>query len=241
MLCGSQPPRDPSARAELKERGLSGSPLHNNCSGKHAGFLTLAKQLGADPEGYLDPEAPVQRAVFEAVGEMCERDPAGLRYAVDGCSAPTLSLGLQELAHAFAKLANPERLEARRRAACERIGEAVAAHPALVAGNWKRLCTDLIAATGGRLFAKVGAESVYVIGVRGRDLGLALKIEDGGARALGPLVVGLLERFDLIDGNERAQLATWAPGPMKNWAGREVGALELVAPDSNFSTNSSQR
>ena len=230
MLCGSQPPRDRTARAALKERGLGGSALHNNCSGKHAGFLTLSKHLGADPAEYLEVGAPVQRAVFEAVGDMCELDPAELGYALDGCSAPTLRLGLRELAHAFAKLANPERLAAPRRAACERIAASVAAHPALVAGHYKRLCTDLIEATGGRLFAKVGAESVYVIGVRGRNLGLALKIEDGGARALGPLVVGLLERFDLIDRAERERLAAWAPGPLRNWAGRVVGELELVEP-----------
>ena len=107
--------------------------------------------------------------------------------------------------------------------------EAAAAHPELVAGSRGRLCTDLLRASRGRLFAKVGAEAVYAIGVRDAGLGLAVKLDDGGQRGLAPLVLGLLERFDLLSASEREALATWRPGATRNWAGLEVGRIEVVS------------
>jgi len=228
LQCGPQPPADPTARLALEGAGLEPSRLHNNCSGKHAGFLALALHLGVDTARYLDPEAASQRRVREAVEAMALARPGEVTLAVDGCSAPTFRLPLERLATALARVANPADLPPERREACERMGRAVARHPELIAGSRKRLCTDLARATGGRIFPKVGGEAVYALGVRGASLGLAIKIDDGSARALAPLVVELLARLSLLAPGELEALSAWRSGPLRNWAGLEVGRLEVL-------------
>jgi L-asparaginase II len=228
LKCGPQPPNDAQTRAELERRGEKPSSLHNNCSGKHAGFLCLACHLGLAAERYLDPEAAVQAQVRLAVEAMSSAGPGELSTAIDGCSAPTFRMPLARLATAIARVANPERLAPKRRAACERILEAAARHPELIAGHHKRLCTDLSRATRGRLFPKIGGEAIYVVGIRGADRGLAIKIDDGETRGLHPLVIALCERFGFIDGEESRALRNWRAGPLRNWAGLEVGRVEVV-------------
>jgi L-asparaginase II len=229
LQCGPQPPGDPEVRRELEARGERPTALHNNCSGKHAGFLALCRHLGREPAEYLEPAAPTQLAVRRAVGELCGADGAALTFGLDGCSAPTFRLTLRELATGFARLANPQRLGAARAAACTTLTTAVAAHPELIAGRHRRLCTDLVRVTEGRLFPKIGAEGLYCVGWVGGGRGLALKLDDGQARGLHPLVVQLLHRLRWIDDGEFAALRAYAPERELNWAGREVGRLEVSA------------
>ena len=118
LLCGPQLPGDPAARMRWLESGAKASPMHNNCSGKHAGFLILARHLGVAAERYLDPEADTQRAVRAAVAETTGLAPADLPFAIDGCSAPTWRLLLSALATAFARVATAGRMSAQRDAAC---------------------------------------------------------------------------------------------------------------------------
>jgi L-asparaginase II len=227
--CGSQPPNDPGTRRALAAAGEAPSALHNNCSGKHAGFLALARHLGADPGGYLDPEGPVQAQVRDAMGELTGQDPAALEFAIDGCSAPTWRVPLVSLGRAFARVANPGQEGDTRRAACERLTAAAAAHPSLVAGSHGRICTELLEASGGRLFPKIGAEAVYAVGVRGADVALVMKIDDGAFRAVHALVVHLLAKLELLGEAQLEPVRHWADAPLTNWAGREVGRMEVIA------------
>lgn len=228
LRCGPQPPGDPKTRAELSAGGRKPGALHNNCSGKHAGFLCLSCHLGLEPRDYLDPNGGVQVAVRRAVEEMTGVLPGELATAIDGCSAPTFRLPLMRLATAMARVANPESLAPSRRAACERMLNAAAAHPELVAGHHKRLCTDILRVTRGRLFAKIGGDAIYVIGARGTGRGLAVKIDDGESRGLSPLVIALCERFGWLSKAESDALAAWRAGPTRNWAGLEVGRVEVL-------------
>ena len=98
----------------------------------------------------------------------------------------------------------------------------------MIAGHHKRLCTDIARVTQGRLFPKIGGEAVYVIGIRGQDRGLAIKIDDGETRGLHPLVIGLCERYGFLDSREVEALESWRAGPLRNWAGIEVGRIEVV-------------
>ena len=229
LRCGPQPPGSAEARDALKALGRRPTSLHNNCSGKHAGFLALALHLGVSPERYLEPDSAGQRLVRQAVLEMARLEERDLSTAIDGCSAPTFRLPLVGLATAFARVANPAGLEPARRAACERMLLAVERHPELIAGSKKRLCTDIARATGGRLFPTVGGEAVYALGARGRGLALAAKIDDGGNRALHALVVALLERFELATPEELARLEPWRERVLRNWAGLETGRTEVLA------------
>jgi L-asparaginase II len=227
LRCGTQVPIDPAARRELAQRGEKPSALHNNCSGKHAGFLALALHLDVRTDEYLDPSSASQRAVRAALQQMTGTSDSDLYLAVDGCSAPTFRLPLRALATGITRIANPRGLGATRSAACERMTAAVAAHPDLIAGNHQRICTDIARATRGRLFPKIGAEGIYVIGCVGSERGLAIKIDDGNERALHALVVALLEKLDWADTAELAQWERWRERVLHNRAGIAVGRTEV--------------
>ncbi len=228
LACGPQSPGDPRARAELARRGEKATAIHNNCSGKHAGFLALALQLGVPPERYLDPACAAQVRVREALSELCGLAPHEVGQAIDGCSAPTFRIPLTALARAFARVSSPEGLPEPRRRACERMLDAVAAHPEMIAGNHQRICTDIARVTRGRLFPKLGGEAIYAIGVRGGGRALAIKIDDGGYRALHAVIVALLRRLQLANAEELAALEGWEERTLRNWAGLAVGRTEVL-------------
>jgi L-asparaginase II len=225
LQCGPQSPGNDGARYALRVEGRRATPIHNNCSGKHAGFLALALHLGDDPARYLAEDSLAQRHVRAAVRDMAEIEDFELTTAIDGCSAPTFRMPLTGLATVFARVTNPAGLDARRRAACERIVAAVRAHPVLLAGSTKRFCTDLVRVTNGRLFPKVGAEGVYAVGVPGAELGLSVKMDDGAARGLHAVVVALLQRLGHLTQAEVDALEAWRSPVLRNWAGTEVGEL----------------
>lgn len=227
LRCGPQPPTDPAARAELARLGAKPTAVHNNCSGKHTGFLALAQHLGVPPERYLEPASHVQTLARRALEELGSVQPGELTLGTDGCSAPAFRLPLVRLATAIARVANPEGLAPERRAALEWMHRAVAAHPDMLAGNYKRLCTDLVRATGGRLFPKIGGEAVYVVGVRRRGLGLAFKMDDGDGRGLSAVVVEVLRRLGHLTAGEYDALGEWRAEVQSNWAGLRVGRLEV--------------
>ncbi len=228
LRCGSHLPMDSDVRFALRRAEAKPNALHNNCSGKHAGFLALALHLGADPVKYLEPDSPGQTLVRSAIASMagCEADE--LIPGIDGCRAPNYRLPLASLALAFARLTNPDGLARERREHCLRLTAAAAAYPELVAGSNKRLDTDLMRATGGRLFAKIGAEAIYVIGLRGGDRALALKVDDGGKRGLDALVFALLDRLDWLKAEERETLSKWCEARLLNHAGLDVGSVEVM-------------
>ncbi|MEM9800017.1 MAG: asparaginase [Planctomycetota bacterium] len=226
--CGPQPPGDPVARAALLERGAEPGRIHNNCSGKHAGFLALTRHLGADVATYLAPDAPAQRLVREAVVDLTGVDEAALGHAIDGCSAPTFRIPLVALAQAFARYTTPDGLAPGRRDACERVLAAVKQNPVLLAGRSKRLDTALVRASGGALFPKIGAEAVYAVGVPGRDVALAVKVDDGGLRGLHAVVVELLRRFGLLEDAAARALERYRLRTLRNWDGIAVGRLEVL-------------
>lgn len=228
LRCGPQVPGDAAARGELAKKGEKPCAVHNNCSGKHAGFLALALHLGVAPERYLERSSESQQRVRQAVLDMTGLAPEQMGEAIDGCSAPTFRMPLSALARAFARVANPQALPAARRNACERMLRAVAAHPAHIAGTRKRICTDIARITQGRLFPKLGGEAVYAIGVQGKGCALAIKIDDGGYRALHAVIIGLLRRFELVSAAELAALEHWQEARLRNWAGLEVGRTEVL-------------
>ena len=228
LQCGAQTPGDPGARAELARRGARAGAIHNNCSGKHAGFLALARQLDVQPERYLEPALQAQALVRRAVSDLAGVAPEALGSATDGCSAPTFRMPLTALARAFARVSSPAGLAPERRRACEHMLASVAAHPELIAGNHKRICTDIARATRGRLFPKLGGEAIYAIGVRGQERALALKIDDGGYRALHAVIVGLLRRLKFVSPEELVALEAWEERRLRNWAGLDVGHTETL-------------
>ncbi|MHA3914372.1 asparaginase [Halovulum sp. GXIMD14793] len=194
LRCGPQMPRDRDAARTLHLSDHAPCQLHNNCSGKHAGFLTLNRHLGGSAD-YIDPDHPVQKAVRAAFEDMTEETSPG--YGIDGCSAPNFACTLAGLAKAAAKMANPSKLGATRSDAAERLVQAMAAHPFLVAGEG-RACTELIEASSDGTVVKTGAEGVFLAILPKQGLGIALKAQDGATRAAEAAMAALLVRTGVL-------------------------------------------
>ncbi|MBL4771718.1 MAG: asparaginase [Planctomycetes bacterium] len=227
LLCGTSPPADREAREALRSAQQAPSALHHFCSGKHAGFLALAKHLEVAPERYLDPASASQKAVRQAMLEMTGVAEDQLTEAIDGCSAPTFRLSLTALARAFAGFTTPNRYSDTRRATCERLIEAVREYPELIAGRSRRLCTALSKVSEGALFPKVGAEGVYVVGRVGHDQALAVKMDDGGQRGLQAVTVELMKHLQWLSPDAIAELTMYRAQVQRNDAGLETGTLEV--------------
>ena len=198
LECGPQRPRrEPDADAMVLA-GRRPSDADNNCSGKHAGMLTLARHLGRPTVGYSAVDHPVQQTILATLSAMSDIDLSAGQIAIDGCSAPSPAMPLQALAHAFARFARPDGLAPARAAACRRLNQAMAAEPQMVAGAG-RLCTALIAAGSGRVLVKSGAEGVYAAALPGPGLGIALKAADGARRAAQMAIGAVLHHLGALD------------------------------------------
>ncbi len=227
LECGGHPPFHEASAAALIRAGASASAAHNNCSGKHTGFLATALHMGEPTRGYILPDHSVQRRVTRALEEMCGVDLARAPKGIDGCGIPVLGIPLENLARGMARLADPRGLPEERRAAAERIRRAVAAEPFMVSGT-DRFCTEVMTALGAAAFVKTGAEGVFCLALPERGIGVALKAMDGAGRAAEAAVLHLLDRFGLIDEPGRAALALRLAPPIRNRAGRIVGAVRVA-------------
>ena len=227
LQCGAHLPLDRESAARLQLQGLEPSPLHNNCSGKHAGMLLACRLLGFPADSYLSPEHPLQASILEHMARLCGVPAETIGVGIDGCSVPTYHLPVEAAARAYAVLAHPRGagLAADLAAALERIVGAMGRAPEMVAGPG-RFTTRLIAATGGRVVGKEGAEGFYGIAVRGPvALGIALKIADGGERCRDGVVLDLLRQLGSLAGAELAELSDLYRPALLNHRGLRVGEI----------------
>lgn len=228
LACGPQWPLEPGVARSLARSGEKPTALHNNCSGKHAGMLALAKHLGFDLEGYERPEHPIQVSIRELLegltGEELTRDVCG----IDGCSVPTWAASLKGYARAFAKLANRKQFDGERREAADRLMHACTSEPQMVEGEG-RFGTGVMRRLGGAVFVKGGAEGVYCAAFPEQGLGLALKIDDGARRAAeatAAFIVASIFADRIEDASELTDLT------IRNWRGTHVGD---IAPSDDLS------
>lgn len=227
LKCGAHwPLHQPSAQA-LARSGGQASALHNNCSGKHGGFLCAACAMGADVAGYLEPDHPVQREVKAALEGLTGAALSRNVRAIDGCSVPTWAVPLAALARGFARFGSGEGMAPARRNAAARLRSACAAHPWHVAGTG-RFCTEIMRAFGTRVFAKTGAEGVYCAALPEQGLGIAVKCDDGAGRAAEVMAAATLSRL-LPKPEDSATLEKFVRPTLRNWNGISVGALRSTA------------
>ncbi len=225
LRCGAHMPRDPAAAKVLTCSDEAPGQAHNNCSGKHAGFLTLTRHLGAGPE-YLGLDHPVQVAVREAWEDVTGEAVHG--WAVDGCSAPNFATSLHGLGRAMAFFAAArDGADTPREAAAARLRQAMAAHPELVAGEG-RACTELMRAMGGGVAIKTGAEGVFVAMLPKQRLGVALKIADGATRASEAAIAAVLVRLGVLAADHPAT-RRFLDAPIVNCRGITTGHVRAAA------------
>jgi L-asparaginase II len=225
LECGAHPPRDEATYLALLAAGSAATPLHNNCSGKHTGFLTTARWNGEPTRGYIEPDHPVQQRVARAVGEMAGLDLARTPRGRDGCGIPVIALPLGALATAMARLADPRQLGAERRAAAERLLDAMARAPLLVEGT-EGMTTTVLAVAGAAVRLKPGAEGVFCAALPTLGLGVAVKIADGGGRAADLAIMSVLDRLGCFTAEQRIDLARFLAPPVKTIAGGDAGRVQ---------------
>jgi L-asparaginase II len=236
LECGTHWPYHDGSIKALAAAGASPSALHNNCSGKHAGFVCvgclMAADRGADVRGflrgYVQPDHPVMREVTASLESTTGYRLADAARGVDGCSIPTYAVPLRHLAHAFAKVATGVGLSAGQAVAARRLRRAVAAAPFMVAGSG-RFDTRVMQALGERVFCKVGAEGVHCAALPELGLGVAIKMDDGNnARAVEVVMAAVIRRLLPLEGEAAALLQSLADVPLRNWNGIEVGRLQAA-------------
>lgn len=224
LACGPHDPlHGPTARA-LREKGSEPGRLHNNCSGKHAGMLALARFHGWPVRGYHEGGHPVQERVADTLGRWMDLDPGAIPRGVDGCGVVTFAVPVRSLALGFGRLAAAA---GDTRSAAGQVLGAMGRHPFMVGGTG-RLCTELAGITDGRVVAKVGAEGVYAGAIREPYLGLALKVRDGARRAAEVALLGLLAHLDLLRPEELDALAERVRPVVRNTRGESVGRIRPV-------------
>lgn len=227
LQCGAHWPLGSAETQALRESGGAPGPLHNNCSGKHAGMLLACRVSGFPPESYLDPDHPLQRRIASEVARFTGLEEDDLGRGIDGCSAPTFHLPLAAAARAWAKLAAPE-LAGLPEDVCRavhRIVGAMGREPRMVAGEG-RFTTRLAEATGGRVVGKEGAEGIYTVAVRGPvALGVAFKVADGAERARDGVAMELLRQIGSLSGAEFDALRKHYRPEIQNHRGLVVGRI----------------
>jgi L-asparaginase II len=230
LECGSHLPyHEPSAEALIRE-GAAPTPAHNNCSGKHAGFLTTAVHAGEPTRGYIQPDHPVQRRILGVLEQMTGLDLGRAPRGIDGCGIPVIGIPLGHTAMAMARLADTAGLPPARAAAAGQILQAMSAEPFLVAGT-NRFCTRVMQVMAGAVVIKTGAEGVYAASLPGLGLGVALKVDDGAGRAAEVAMGQVLRHVGLLTEEQAAALAATLAPPLRNRAGRVTGRVQ-PAPDS---------
>ena len=244
LLCGAHMPYDEKAAAELRAAGEEPSPLHNNCSGKHAGMLLATEVMDVPAANYIDAGHPLQETMRATLADFTGLDPEEIPIAVDGCGVPAFFLSLQRAAFAYARLmatsagGAPGALQ-RYTASAEHVVGAMTGFPYYVAGAWS-ITTPLMQAFGGELLAKEGAEGFYsmalapslVSALTGRlgvaddvALGIALKIHDGSmVRGRYPVILKTLEILG-VDVASAPELQAFRVLPITNVAGAIVGEV----------------
>ena len=218
---------NPAHALKLAWDNVELSPLFSDCSGKHAGMLAVCVHKQYDLPTYLSPDHPCQQNICRILGEICAIPVDRIDIGIDGCSAPVHAMPLLNMATGFARMANVDGLEEKFRKGAANIFHSMNSHPQMVSGTGG-FCTELIRLTNGKLIGKVGAEGVYCVGVKDRDLGIAVKVENGSMAVLPPIVVSVLAQLDILDEYELQALDSFQRPQNVNDVKTVVGAVTPV-------------
>lgn len=225
LKCGTHPPRWQEAYEELIKSGGESTPIHNNCSGKHSGMLATAKHMDESIEDYYKIDHPVQQRILSVISELTDIPTKDIQIGIDGCGVPVHGIPLRNLALGFARMADSSGLKESRQQSIDRVTAAMMNAPEMVGGT-SRFCTDFMKHMDGKMFGKVGAEGVYCVGVPKAGIGIAVKIEDGNARATSSVIMEILSQMDLINEQEAKALESYHFPTLLNARKEKVGMLK---------------
>lgn len=227
LECGAHMPTNGAAREAVRISGQGPSALHNNCSGKHAGMLSVALAMGVPTKDYVSREHDVQRAVRASVEAVIGESLTEDRCGTDGCSIPTWAAPLRAWALGFARMSSGKGLDAGHAAAATALFDAATSHPHLVAGTG-HFDTLVMEAFGGRVMQKVGADGVQCGAIRDKGWGYALKCDDGHIAASQAMIAGVLLKYADPDAGQKAVLERFARQEVKSVRKAVIGELRAV-------------
>jgi L-asparaginase II len=227
LECGPQSPANRDAADALIRAGVTPAPIHNNCSGKHSGFICVAAHRGVPVAGYVAPDHPVQKEVTAILAALTDTVLDDRVRAVDGCSIPTYAIPLERLALGFARFISGAGLPAGRARSARRLFDACVAEPFHVGGTGS-FVTEMLAAFRGRVLVKNGAEGVYVAAFPERGIGVAIKCDDGAGRAAEVATANVIDALLPMTDQEQAASADRLLQPVTSRRGARVGEVRLA-------------
>jgi L-asparaginase II len=227
LQCGVHLPYNEAAAHALLRAGEMPSPVHNNCSGKHAGILALCKLIGADPATYLDAHNPAQQQILALCARLSDDDASRWPLAIDGCGIPVYATSLRNAALSFARFASLAGIDPRDAMALLVVRDAMISFPQYVAGTGE-FDTEFMRATGGAIACKAGAEGVFGIAAIPQGIGYVSKVVDGASRARGPSAIAALRRLGVLTDAQLETLGAFARPIVYNRAGRAVGEVRAA-------------
>ena len=223
--CGIHEPVNKEAARELCKIGRTPSKMHCNCSGKHVGLIAASKALGLSIDGYAKEGHIIQEKIDKVISDFCGIATDKIIKGYDGCGMPIHAVPLKEIAFAFANLCNDNFLDGKYGRSQNFIISAMTMYPEMVAGQG-RFDTELMKSFGDRLICKIGAEGVYCVGILGKSIGIALKVDDGNSRAISPAILELLLQMDIISIDELEQLKHFWKPDLFNHRNDKVGFIK---------------
>jgi L-asparaginase II len=227
ILGGIAEPLSSKVSLQYARAGLVLDERHSDCSGKQSGMLSVCRINNYPIDDYLNPNHPCQQEILTNIARFCELDKEIISIGVDGCSAPVHALPLINMAIGFRNIANPHKLAGDLKEAADIIFTSMTKYPEMVSGT-DGFCSELIKHSNGKLIGKVGAEGVYCIGIKDRDLGIALKIESGSMTVIPPVIMKTLIELDVLTDDEIEKLRKFIKIDNTNDRGRVVGYIEVV-------------
>jgi len=227
LLCGSHEPISKDAAAELINLGINPSKLHCNCSAKHVGLLAACKLRSYSTDDYIFEDHPIQGEIDRIISDFSETPVSEIIKGIDGCNIPVHAIPLKSIARAYANLTNFEYMSGKYKKSQEYITDSMTAYPEMVAGEG-RLDTEIMKLLKKKIVAKIGAEGVYCASIIGKNIGVAIKIDDGNSRAVGPVILEVLFQLKIISEEEIKMLKDfWNPGILNHY-GVKVGEIKAA-------------
>jgi L-asparaginase II len=223
LECGWHWPGDVEERNRLIRAGEQPGTPHSNCSGKHCGMLASALAMGEPTRGYSRLEHPVQQATLKIIADMCVLPEGQIHIGIDGCGVPTFGMPLAPMARSYARLTMPEALDSELAAACHRICAAMAAAPVMVSGKGS-FNSRLLEVAGHKVTCKGGAEGLFLLGIRDRDMGIAIK--DAGGNLQPAATLAALRQLEVLSAEQIEQLADFVQPQLRNHREELVGQVE---------------
>ena len=179
LKCGIHPPLSRTMQDKMLLNGEKPSAIHNNCSGKHLGFLAICKKQGWNLDTYYEPEHPLQIEVKRKIYELCEIT-GNYPMTTDGCGVPIVSIPLKNLVIGYKNLTKKY----------PQLVKAIMNNPYIYGGE-QRFDTEIIQ-NSKDLIAKVGAGGLCIVYNTKLNEGFAVKMNDANMEARRFAVIEML-------------------------------------------------